>query len=310
METILQQLAGAAGARVARDQQQRSLAQLQLLCRLEGPPGAPFRFEQQLRQAAGGLAFICEVKKASPSKGVISPDFPYLDIAGAYEAAGADALSCLTEPRWFLGSDQIFEQIRRQVTLPMLRKDFTVDVYQIYQARLMGADAVLLICALLDEATLAAWLEVCEELGLTALVEAHDQAEIRMAVTAGARVIGVNNRNLRDFSVHQDNCLRLRDLVPPDRVFVAESGIQGPETVAALAAAGVDALLIGEAFMRAPDPGALLATFRQAGAGARPPVAAGSGGPGTSEPGASEPETSEPGASEPGDSELGDSESS
>lgn len=265
METILQQLAQAARVRVAQDRQQHSLEELQLLCRLEGTPRVPFRFEQQLRQAAGGLGFICEVKKASPSRGVISPDFPYLDIAGAYEAAGAEALSCLTEPRWFLGSDQIFAQIRRQVQLPMLRKDFTVDVYQIYQARLMGADAVLLICALLDPATLAAWLEVCEKLGLTALVEAHDPTEVKMAVTAGARVIGVNNRNLRDFSVRPDNCLRLRELVPPDRIFVAESGIQGAETVATLAAAGVDALLIGEALMRAADPKALLTALRAAG---------------------------------------------
>ena len=194
---ILDELAAYAAERVKADAAKHSLQELKERCQ-DLPAGrTPFCFEQALR--ADGLSFICEVKKASPSKGVIAPDFPYLRIAQEYEAAGADCISCLTEPKWFLGSDKIFTDIRETVHTPMIRKDFTVDAYQIYQAKLMGADAVLLICAILDTKTIASYLELCDNLGLTALVEAHDAAEIQSAVAAGARVIGVNNRNLKDF---------------------------------------------------------------------------------------------------------------
>lgn len=225
-------------------------------------PKGDFRLERALKRDR--MAFLCEVKRASPSRGIIAEDFPYLDIARDYEAAGADCVSCLTEPKWFLGSDDIFRAIRGEIALPMLRKDFTVHAYQLYEAKCMGADAALLICALLDVHALAEMLSVCDGLGLSALVETHDEAEIRMAVSAGARVIGVNNRNLKTFTVDMSNAARLRALVPPGAVFVAESGVQTAEDVAALRQAGADAALIGEALMRAPDRRRTLADYRRA----------------------------------------------
>ena len=201
-----------------------------------------------------GISFICEIKKASPSKGLISPDFPYLKIAADYERAGADCISCLTEPEYFLGSEQIFREVRRQVGLPMLRKDFPVCAYQLDQARVMGANAALLIVSLMDGKTLEAYLEHCAELGIAALVETHDEAEIRTAVSAGAKIIGVNNRNLKDFSVDFDNAARLRDRIPADCVYVAESGVRTAEDVQRLRQIGADAALIGETLMRAEDP--------------------------------------------------------
>ena len=259
--TILETIAAHARERVAADQAEHSPEELRELCRQAGPANGR-RFYDALSQP--GMAFICEVKKASPSKGLIAPDFPYRDIARDYAAAGADAISCLTEPKWFLGSDQIFRDIRAAVPTPMLRKDFTVDEYQICQARLMGADCVLLICALLDTDTIARYLALCEELGLSALVEAHDADEIRSAVSAGAKLIGVNNRNLKDFSVDFSNAARLRDLIPPEAVYVAESGVARPEDVAALRSIGADAVLMGEVLMRARDKGAMLAAMREA----------------------------------------------
>ncbi len=225
-------------------------------------PKGDFRFERAIRQPRAAL--ICEIKKASPSKGVIAEDFPYLEIAQEYAGGGADCLSCLTEPKWFLGSDEIFRNIRRKTGLPMLRKDFTVDEYQLYEAKLLGADAVLLICALLDTDTIARYLAVCDTLGMTAVTEAHDAAEIRSAVGAGARVIGVNNRNLKDFTVDFHNAQTLRGLIPPDRLFVAESGVRTPEDVRVLRDIGADAVLIGEALMRAQDRRAALAAFLEA----------------------------------------------
>ncbi len=259
--TILEQLADHARARVAADKEENSLDVLRARCAALGR-GEGERFRAALERP--GLSFICEVKKASPSKGVISPQFPYVDIARAYQAAGADAISCLTEPKWFLGSDRIFGEIRRAVDTPMLRKDFTVDEYQLYQARLMGANCVLLICALLDTPTLARYLELCRELGLAALVEAHDGGEIGSALAAGAELIGVNNRNLKDFSVDFSNAARLRDRIPPRVLYVAESGVKTPADAAALRALGADAALIGEALMRAEDKGAMLAALREA----------------------------------------------
>lgn len=260
-ENILQTIAAHARTRVAADREKVSLEELKALCR-EAGPGQGEQFVSALNRP--GLSFLCEIKKASPSKGLISPDFPYLDIARAYEAAGADGVSCLTEPKWFLGSDDIFRQVRQTISLPMLRKDFTVDEYQIYQARLMGANAVLLIVSLLDGETLKGYLDLCRSLGLAALVETHDGQEVDAALNAGAEIIGVNNRNLKDFSVDFSNAARLRDRIPPGVLYVAESGLTGPEDAAALKQLGADAALVGEALMRAPDKGAMLASLRRA----------------------------------------------
>lgn len=223
-------------------------------------PRGTFAFEQALRKP--GISFICECKKASPSKGLIAPDFPYLQIARDYEAAGADCISVLTEPKWFLGSNAYLQEIADAVTIPCLRKDFTVDDYMIYEAKTLGASAVLLICAILTAEELRTSIDLCDALGLSALVEAHDEAEVEMALKAGARIIGVNNRNLRDFSVNTDNSRRLRELIPRDRLFVSESGVSGPQDVAKLRDIGADAVLIGEALMRAPDKKAMLARLR------------------------------------------------
>ncbi len=260
MGTILDTIAAYARERVAADRAALPLEELKALCQEGGSDGAAFLAALQ----KPGISFICEVKKASPSKGVIAEDFPYLDIAREYESAGADAVSCLTEPKWFLGSDDIFRTIRREISTPMIRKDFTVDEYQIYQAKRMGANAVLLICALLDTAAIARYLKICSDLGLSALVEAHDGKEILSAVSAGAKIIGVNNRNLKDFSVNFSNAGRLRDLIPPDRVYVAESGVSSPEDVAALKGIGADAVLRGEVLMRASDKKATLQAMREA----------------------------------------------
>lgn len=203
--------------------------------------------------AVPGISFICEAKKASPSKGIIADDFPYLDIAREYEAAGAAAISCLTEPYWFLGNDRYLEEIAASVSIPVLRKDFTVDEYMIYQAKVLGASAILLICSILDEGQLKSYLKLADSLGLDALVEAHDDAEIARAVQAGASIIGVNNRNLKNFTVDMDNSRRLRGLVPPELLFVSESGIRTAEDVSLLYKNGTNAVLIGETLMRAAD---------------------------------------------------------
>lgn len=214
-------------------------------------PGTDFAFENKLKEE--GMSFICECKKASPSKGVIAEDFPYLDIARSYETAGASCISVLTEPQWFMGSLDYLEEIASEVTIPVLRKDFTIDEYMIYEARARKASAVLLICSILDSQTLGKYIRICDELGLSALVEAHDKNECDMALGEGARVIGVNNRNLRDFTVDPTNCLRLRDYVGDKALFVAESGVKRREDIVELERAGVDAVLIGESMMRAED---------------------------------------------------------
>ena len=259
--SILDELAAHARERVNADAAENSLDVLRELAARDGAAdGTAFR--DALRQP--GLRFICEVKRASPSKGLIAKHFPYQEIARQYESAGADAVSVLTEPKWFQGSDAIFREIRREISIPILRKDFTVDEYQIYQAKIMGANAVLLICALLDTRTIARCLSVCADLGLAALVEAHDEWEIDSALSAGADIIGVNNRNLKDFTVDFSNAARLRDRIPPECLYVAESGVSRPEDAAALRRIGADAALIGEALMRAADRGAFLASLREA----------------------------------------------
>ena len=218
-----------------------------------------FAFEQALR--AEGLSFICEAKKASPSKGLIAPDFPYVQIAQDYEAGGAAAISCLTEPFWFQGSDHYLEEIVQKVSIPVLRKDFTCDEYMIYQAKAMGAAAVLLICSCLDEGQLKAYHQLAEELGISALVETHSEEEILTADRIGAKIIGVNNRNLKDFTVDISNSTRLRSLAPENALFVAESGIKTAKDIQVLKDAGVNGVLIGETLMRSPDKAAMLAAL-------------------------------------------------
>ena len=208
-------------------------------------------FEAALRKST--LSCICEVKRASPSKGLIAPVFPYTEIAVEYERAGADAISCLTEPYWFRGSLGILREIRQAVSLPILRKDFTVDPYMIYEAKEAGADAVLLICSILTEKEIREWLALCRRLRLSAVVEAHDEEEIRMAVRCGARIIGVNNRNLGDFTVDMGNAGRLRACVPEDRVFISESGVKSRRDMEMAERMDADAVLIGETMMRAGD---------------------------------------------------------
>ena len=251
---ILDQLADYARQRVEEAKRQTPLAEIKQQA-LALPKG-DFRFEKAL--AKPGLSFICECKKASPSKGLIAADFPYLQIAKEYEAAGADAISVLTEPKWFLGSDRYLEEIASAVSTPCLRKDFTVDEFMIYEAKLLGASAVLLLCAILDDAQLREYLALCDGLGLSALVEAHDEAEVDRALNAGARILGVNNRDLKNFTVDTENSRRLRARIPKDVLFVSESGVRTAKDVARLAAIGADAVLIGETLMRAPDKTAKL----------------------------------------------------
>jgi indole-3-glycerol phosphate synthase len=226
-------------------------------------PKGQFSFEKAL--STNGMSFICEVKKASPSKGLICPDFPYLEIALDYEAAGASAISVLTEPEYFLGRDIYLSDIRALSSLPLLRKDFTIDEYQIYEAKTIGADAVLLICALLDTKTIRRYISICDELGLSALVEAHTAQEVESALDVGARIVGVNNRDLKTFEVHLETCEKLRPLVPKNVLFVAESGIKTGEDIKQLSEAQVDAVLIGETLMRSPNRKDALTTLRKGG---------------------------------------------
>ena len=256
--TILDKLADHARERVAAAKKKLSLDEVKRLA-LELPKGS-FEFEKALKK--DDIAFICECKKASPSKGIIADDFPYLQIAKDYEAAGADCISVLTEPKWFLGSDEYLREIAENVSIPCIRKDFTVDEYMIYEAKLLGAGAVLLICSILSQQQISEYIGICDSLGISALVEAHDEAELRAAVASGARIIGVNNRNLKDFSVDTSNSRRLRELAPEAVSFVAESGVQSAEDIRLLREAGVNAVLIGETLMRAADKKAKLAELK------------------------------------------------
>lgn len=208
------------------------------------------------------MSFICECKKASPSKGLIEPDFRYLEIAREYEVAGADCISVLTEPKWFLGSDEYLKEIAKTVSIPCIRKDFTVDEYQIYQAKTLGAAAVLLICSILSEEQLGEYIKICDSLGISALVEIHNEKEAGMAVRAGARIIGVNNRNLKDFTVDTANSKKLRDRIPDDIIFVSESGVKSTDDIRAIREIGADAVLIGETLMRADNKKAKLDELR------------------------------------------------
>lgn len=247
--SILAELAAYATYRVEQAEKQTSLSDIKKMA--EDMPKGKFEFENAL--SGKELAFICECKKASPSKGIIAEDFPYAEIAEEYEKAGADCISVLTEPKWFLGKNEYLKEITERVSIPCIRKDFTVSEYMIYEAKLLGASAVLLICSILTEEQIKKYIGICDELGMSALVEAHDETEIAMAVSAGARIIGVNNRNLKDFSVDTGNSRRLRALVPENVIFVAESGVKTAEDIRALKDAGVNAVLIGETLMRATD---------------------------------------------------------
>ena len=219
-----------------------------------------FPFLSALKQ--DDIAFICEVKKASPSKGLIAPDFPYLQIAKEYEEAGAAAISVLTEPYYFQGSNEYLSEIADNVKIPVLRKDFTVDEYMIYEAKVIGASAILLICAILSQEELNQYLDIAHSLGLSVIVEAHDAAEVQMALDAGAGIIGVNNRDLKTFTVDINNSARYRSMVPDHIVFISESGIKTPEDIQRLRENGTNAVLIGETFMRSQNKKAELAKLR------------------------------------------------
>ena len=255
---ILETIAEATRKRVAAEKEKCSLAEMKEKATAMNPDTG-FPFEQTLKKP--GMSFICEVKKASPSKGIIAEDFPYLEIAKEYEAAGASAISCLTEPFYFQGSDRYLEEITAAVNIPVLRKDFTVDEYMIYQAKAFGASAVLLICAILDDVQLREYRQLAESLGLDALVETHDEREVERALEAGAKIVGVNNRDLRTFRVDMNNSIRLRNLAPEEVVFVSESGIRTSADINLLYDNRVNAVLIGETLMRSPDKKAVLETL-------------------------------------------------
>ena len=247
--TILDRLAAHARERVEEAKQNVSFEELKE--RALALPRGDFECEKALKK--DDIAFICECKKASPSKGVIAAEFPYLQIAKEYESAGADCISVLTEPKWFLGKDRYLQEIAAAVNIPCLRKDFTVDEYMICEAKCLGASAVLLICSILSKPQIKRYLALCDELGLSALVEAHDENEVKTALDCGARIIGVNNRNLKDFSVDTGNSRRLRELIPDDVLFVSESGVKTSGDVQTLRGIGANAVLIGETLMRAAD---------------------------------------------------------
>ena len=247
---ILDKIIEATKIRVAQEKQVESPEAVKAAA-LALPSDTGFPFEAALRQQ--DFNFICEVKKASPSKGIIAEDFPYLDIAKEYEVAGAAAISVLTEPDFFKGDKKYLQEIASTVKIPVLRKDFIIDEYQIYQAKVWGASAILLICACLDVPTLTKFRELADSLGLSSLVEAHDEHEVQMAIDCGTRIIGVNNRNLKDFTVDVQNSVRLRNLVQDDVIFVSESGLETPEDIQVLRDNNIGVALMGETFMRSPN---------------------------------------------------------
>ncbi len=259
---ILDDLAAASRARVARKKKELPLGEVRIRAEKLAAGEGRFTFPFEKAIAKKDVRFICEVKKASPSKGVIAEDFPHLDIALDYESAGADCISVLTEPDYFKGDDRFLKEISNTVSLPTLRKDFTVDPYLIYEAKLLGASCVLLIAALLDTDAIRQYKAVCDGLGLSALVEAHDERELYSALDAGARLVGVNNRDLRTFTVDIQNSIQLRKLVPENILFVAESGIRDAGDIQALRDAGVDGVLIGETLMRSSDKADMIRKLR------------------------------------------------
>ncbi|AKL98084.1 indole-3-glycerol phosphate synthase TrpC [Endomicrobium proavitum] len=256
--TILDKLVEATKARVARQKQILSLDELKPRVQIEN--NFTYPFELALKKDA--MSFICEVKKASPSKGLIVKDFDYKKIAVEYEIAGADAISVLTEPDFFQGKDAYLKEIKEAVSIPVLRKDFIIDEYQIYQAKFIKADAILLIVSILTPEKLKEFIALAERLGLSALIEAHDEKEVETALWAGAKIIGVNNRNLKTFEVNLNNSVRLRKFVPKEILFVAESGISKPEDVKLLKENNVNAILVGESIIKSADKKAALAQLK------------------------------------------------
>lgn len=256
---ILEEIAARTRERVAEQKRKVSLEEIKRQA-LEMDANTGFPFAKALKTS--DIAFICEVKKASPSKGLIAPDFPYVQIAKEYEEAGASAISVLTEPFYFQGSNEYLTEITKEVSIPVLRKDFTVDEYMIYEAKVIGASCILLICAILDLDTLKSYLELAHSLGLSVIVEAHDEDEVKMSLASGAKIIGVNNRDLRTFTVDINNSARYRKMVPEDITFISESGIKTAEDIQKLRENGTNAVLIGETFMRSADKKAALAQLR------------------------------------------------
>ena len=255
---ILQKIAESTKARVEKERAEISFEEMKQ--RAEKMKKGTFAFEKVIKEP--GIHFICEVKKASPSKGIIAEDFPYLEIAIEYETAGADCISVLTEPEYFKGSNEYLKEIKEVVKIPVIRKDFIIDEYQIYQAKTLQADCVLLICTLLETDVLKRYLQICDALGMSALVEAHDEAEIESAIKAGARMIGVNNRDLKTFTVDIHNSERLRKLVPEHIAFVAESGIKTNQDIEVLRQANVNGVLIGETLMKSENKAKILAELK------------------------------------------------
>ena len=257
MKNILEEIAARTRERIAKEKSCISVSELEnRIQEVNKNAGKRITLLQALQK--DGMSYICEVKKASPSKGLIAPDFPYLAIAKEYEQAGASAISCLTEPFYFQGADQYLREISAAVQIPVLRKDFAVDEYMIYQAKSLGASAVLLICAIRDDGELRAYRQLAKELGLDALIEAHDEYEVDRVLNLGAEIVGVNNRDLRTFQVDMNNSIRLRKMAPNNVVFVSESGIRTPEDIRILYENKVDGVLIGETLMRSPDKKAAL----------------------------------------------------
>lgn len=259
MKNILDEIAAKTKTRIAEQKVHVPFEQLkERACAMPSDTGFPF--EQALKKQ--GISFICEIKKASPSKGLIAADFPYLQIARDYEAAGAAAISCLTEPFYFQGSNEYLREIASAVSIPVLRKDFTVDPYMIYEAKLLGASAILLICAILTDEELSTYLTIADSLGLSSLIEAHTADEVVRAQSCGGRIIGVNNRDLKTFRVDVTTSIRLRPLVSANLIYVSESGIQTAEDIAQLCRNGTDAVLIGETLMRADNKKQMLDALR------------------------------------------------
>lgn len=248
MPNILNQIAS--DTRIRIEEEKKKVSMQELMEQVKKVPVCPSFYDALKKD---GMSYICEVKKASPSKGIIAHEFPYLDIAKEYENAGARAISCLTEPKYFMGSDQYLKEITSTVSIPVLRKDFTIDSYMIYQAKVLGASAVLLICSILNDEELQEYLELTHLLGLDALVEAHDEQEVKRALQAGAKIIGVNNRDLKTFTIDMNNSIKLRKLAGKDVVFVSESGIKTSEDIRLLYENEVDAVLIGETLMRSSN---------------------------------------------------------
>lgn len=258
---ILKEIADKTKERINKEKEKKSLDEIKK--EVYGLEKGTFAFEKALKsQQEKGMAFICEVKKASPSKGLIAPDFPYMEIAKDYERAGATAISCLTEPFYFQGANHFLKEISEIVAIPILRKDFFIDPYMIYEAKLLGASAILLICSILNDEELKEYFAVAEDLGLSCLFEAHDEIEVKRAITVGARVIGVNNRNLKTFQLNLNLSVELRKLVEKEIFFVSESGIKTREDISLLEKNQVNAVLIGETLMRADNKKEILDTLR------------------------------------------------